>query len=172
MRIRTLDQDLNANQLQVMWGGNGDVYVTIFVNNSGEARDKYCGIPISVRVGMGGSGMRLPRKIGDLLGELATEFEKYNDNLFESDAEEVDFKKRCEELRKQGEWNIEDAKRKSLSLNEYAIILKGKRYNLVKPNLEGCKYCALDKFCDRFKESLCDAMVGEDKGLIFESEKK
>ena len=54
---------------------------------------------------------------------------------------------------------------------EYAIIIKGKRYNLVKPTIEGCVHCALDKFCDRFKEALCDALAGKDKGLIFELEK-
>ena len=99
MRIRTLDQDFNGNQLEVFWGGNGDVYVTIYENvNSEKARDNYIGKPVTVRVGMCGSGMRLPVKIGNLLSELATEFEKYKDCKFECDAHEKNFNDQFEEF--------------------------------------------------------------------------
>ena len=81
MKIRTLDQDFNNNQLEISWGGNGDVYVTIYVNE-----DEFRNYPVIVRVGMGGSGMHLPGNIGKLFAELATEFEKYKDSKFESDA--------------------------------------------------------------------------------------
>ena len=40
MRVRTVDQDFNGNQLELFWGGNGDVYVTRYENESSEeARD-------------------------------------------------------------------------------------------------------------------------------------
>lgn len=32
MRVRTVDQDFNGNQLELFWSGNGDVYVTIYEN--------------------------------------------------------------------------------------------------------------------------------------------
>jgi len=51
---------------------------------------------------------------------------------------------------------------------EYAIIIDGVRHNLVKPDVENCKSCSLDKFCDKFKEALCDALVGRHTGMIFE----
>lgn len=54
MRVRTVDQDFNGNQLELFWGGNGDVYVTIYENESSEeARDNQIGRPVTVRVGMG-----------------------------------------------------------------------------------------------------------------------
>lgn len=54
MRVRTVDQDFNGNQLELFWGGNGDVYVTIYENESSEeARDNPIGRPVTVRVGMG-----------------------------------------------------------------------------------------------------------------------
>lgn len=51
---------------------------------------------------------------------------------------------------------------------EYSIIIDGVRHNLIKPEIEDCKKCSLDKFCDRFKEALCDALVGRHTGMIFE----
>ena len=51
---------------------------------------------------------------------------------------------------------------------EYAIIIDGVRHNLIKPEIEDCKKCSLDKFCDKFKEALCDALVGRHTGMIFE----
>lgn len=53
---------------------------------------------------------------------------------------------------------------------EYAIIIDGVRHNLIKPQIEDCKKCSLDKFCDKFKEALCDALVGRHTGMIFEKE--
>lgn len=53
---------------------------------------------------------------------------------------------------------------------EYAIIIDGVRHNLIKPEIEDCKKCSLDKFCDRFKEALCDSLVGRHTGMIFEKE--
>lgn len=61
---------------------------------------------------------------------------------------------------------------------EYAIIIDGVRHNLVSPkiedcgkcSLEDCGKCSLDKFCDKFKEALCDALVGRHTGMIFEKE--
>ena len=101
MRIRTLDQDFNGNQLELFWGGNGDVYVTIYENESStEARDNPMGRPVTVRVGMCGSGARIPSKIKNLFSELATEFEKYKDCKFESDASYIYDQERMEELRK------------------------------------------------------------------------
>jgi hypothetical protein len=101
MRVRTVDQDFNGNQLELFWGGNGDVYVTIYENESSEeARDNPIGRPVTVRVGMCGSGMRLPVKISNLLSELATEFEKYKDCKFESDAHKKNFNEQFEEFKK------------------------------------------------------------------------
>jgi hypothetical protein len=91
MKIRTLDCDLNHNELGVFWGGNGDVYVTIYREDDA---------PVSVRVGMGGSGMHLPGEIGTLLANLATEFEKYNEFENECDAYMYESQKRWDELRK------------------------------------------------------------------------
>lgn len=51
---------------------------------------------------------------------------------------------------------------------EYAIIIDGVRHNLIKPDVENCKSCSLDKFCDKFKEALCDVLVGRHTGMIFE----
>lgn len=53
---------------------------------------------------------------------------------------------------------------------EYAIIIDGVRHNLIKPDVENCRSCSLDKFCDKFKEALCDALVGSHTGMIFEKE--
>lgn len=53
---------------------------------------------------------------------------------------------------------------------EYAIIINGVRHNLIKPQIEDCKKCSLDKFCDKFKEALCDSLVGSHTGMIFEKE--
>ena len=51
--------------------------------------------------------------------------------------------------------------------NLNAIVIDGVVYELHKPNIEGCNHCDLDKFCDKFKEALCDVFTGGDKGLIF-----
>ena len=84
---RTLDQYFSGNQLEMYWGGNGDVYVTVYENGPSEdARTKQMGTPHTVRVGMCGSGMRIPRRMRTLLSELATEFEKWRECSFESDA--------------------------------------------------------------------------------------
>lgn len=53
---------------------------------------------------------------------------------------------------------------------EYAIIIDGVRHNLIKPDVENCRSCSLDKFCDKFKEALCDALVGRHTGMIFEKD--
>lgn len=53
---------------------------------------------------------------------------------------------------------------------EFAIILNGVRHNLIKPDVEDCKNCSLDKFCDKFKEALCDSLIGGHTGMIFEKE--
>lgn len=92
MRIRTLDQDLNSHQLDVSWGGNGDVYVTIYQNGEHHsAMDEYRGLPVSVRIGMAGSGQHIPARIGRLLAELANAFSDYEDCKFESDGSRRDF---------------------------------------------------------------------------------
>lgn len=53
---------------------------------------------------------------------------------------------------------------------EFAIILNGVRHNLIKPDVEDCKRCSLDKFCDKFKEALCNSLIGGYTGMIFEKE--
>ena len=53
---------------------------------------------------------------------------------------------------------------------EYAIIIDGVRHNLIKPDVENCRSCSLDKFCDKFKEALCDSLIGGHTGMIFEKE--
>ena len=50
---------------------------------------------------------------------------------------------------------------------ETAIILKGVSYDLVKPQIESCSNCDLDKFCDKFKEALCDMLEGKHCGKVF-----
>ena len=91
----------NGNQLELFWGGNGDVYVTIYENESSEeARDNPIGRPVTVRIGMGGSGHRIPVKIANLFAKLATEFEKYKDCEFECDAHEKNFNEQFEEFKK------------------------------------------------------------------------
>ena len=51
MRIRTVDQDLTGNQLELSWGGNGDIYVTIYENEpSDDARLNQIGRPVTVRI--------------------------------------------------------------------------------------------------------------------------
>lgn len=98
MRIRTLDQDVSSNQLEIMWGGDGDVYFNIYENKTdSEGKKKHCGLPVSVRVGMSGSGMSLPGKLNKIIGALANEFEKYKDCTFESDACDKDREETKEE---------------------------------------------------------------------------
>lgn len=53
---------------------------------------------------------------------------------------------------------------------ETAIILKGVRYDLVKPQIESCSNCDLDKFCDKFKEALCDMLEGKHCGKVFKKQ--
>lgn len=102
MRIRTLDQDITGNQLEMFWGGNGDVYVTIYENDpSVEARDNHMGRPVTVRIGMGGSGIHLPGDMGSLFAQLATEFEKYGECKFESDAHMKEFQEHCKKMKEQ-----------------------------------------------------------------------
>lgn len=55
---------------------------------------------------------------------------------------------------------------------ENAIIIKGIRYDLVKPDVESCDQCDLDKFCDKFKEALCDMLEGKHCGKVFKVFKK
>ena len=87
MRIRTLDQDVSSNQLEVVRGEDGDVYFTIYQNSANsEGMERHCGASVSVRVGMAGSGMHLPGNMARIIGGLADEFEKYKDCTFESDA--------------------------------------------------------------------------------------
>lgn len=52
-----------------------------------------------------------------------------------------------------------------------AIILNGTRYDLVDPVVESCENCDLDKFCDNFKEALCNAIGGGRTNLIFKKAK-
>ena len=99
MRVRTVDQDFNGNQLELFWGGNGDVYVTIYENESSEeARDNPIGRPVTVRVGMG-SGQRIPVNIANLFVKIATKFEKYKHCKYESDAEMLEFNKKFDEYK-------------------------------------------------------------------------
>ena len=53
-----------------------------------------------------------------------------------------------------------------------AIIINGIRYDLVNPAVESCDNCDLDKFCDKFKEPLCDMLAGGDYGMIFKENKE
>ena len=100
MRIRTLDQDVSSNQLEVVRGGDGDVYFTIYQNSANsEGMERHCGESVSVRVGMAGSGMHLPGNMSRIIGELADEFDKYKDCTFESDACDKDRKETKEEFK-------------------------------------------------------------------------
>lgn len=47
------------------------------------------------------------------------------------------------------------------------IIINDECYQLVTPQIESCDNCALDKFCDKFKEAICDILNGGDRGQIF-----
>jgi hypothetical protein len=78
-------------------------------------------------------------------------FEKIRENGYEYDSK----KNRC--IRKKAP-------------EEYAIIINGVRHNLIKPQIEDCGKCSLDKFCDNFKEALCNSLVGGNTGMIFEKE--
>ena len=68
--------------------------------SSTEARDNLIGKPVTVRVGMCGSGMHLPGNIGKLIVELAREFEKYEDSKFEQDAYMKEFIAECEQRKR------------------------------------------------------------------------
>ena len=46
-----------------------------------------------------GSGQRIPVNIANLFAKLATEFEKYKDCKFESDAEMLEFNKKFDEYK-------------------------------------------------------------------------
>lgn len=82
MRIRTLNQDLNCNSLEVIRGNDGDIYVTVW-----EQKDKDSPVkPHTVRVGSAGSGHQLPSGVMTALSGLASVFEKYRDCPTEADA--------------------------------------------------------------------------------------
>lgn len=51
--------------------------------------------------------------------------------------------------------------------SQNAIILNGERYDLVEADIEACKNCDLDKFCDKFKDAICNVFSGDKQGLIF-----
>lgn len=53
---------------------------------------------------------------------------------------------------------------------ENAIILNGVRYNLVEPDVESCSNCDLDKFCDKFKDALCNIFTDGNHGMIFKKQ--
>lgn len=53
---------------------------------------------------------------------------------------------------------------------ENAIILNGVRYNLVEPDVESCSNCDLDKFCDKFKDALCNIFTDGNHGKIFKKQ--
>lgn len=73
MKLRSLDNPID--QLIVFRQPDGDIQVTIHHNTKDYKSSYMCG----VRVGGCGSGHSVPRKIWQLLNELATEFEKYED---------------------------------------------------------------------------------------------
>lgn len=50
------------------------------------------------------------------------------------------------------------------------IVLDGEVYELIDPQIESCNDCDLDKFCDKFKEPLCNMIAGGDKGMIFKKQ--
>lgn len=80
MVIRDLDG--HGNTLSVFRQNDGDIMVSI--NHNGKTyKESYV---FGVRVGSVGSGHSVPPKIFSLLGQLATEFEKYNDCRNEKDA--------------------------------------------------------------------------------------
>ena len=54
---------------------------------------------------------------------------------------------------------------------ENAIIINGTRYDLITPEVESCDQCDLDKFCDKFKEALCDMLEGKHCGKVFKVSK-
>lgn len=53
---------------------------------------------------------------------------------------------------------------------ENAIIINGTRYDLIEPDVESCAQCDLDKFCDKFKEALCDMLEGKHCGKVFKKQ--
>lgn len=88
MTITTLDRDFNLNHLEVYRGGNGDVYITVYEQEDENSLRK----PHTVRIGMGGSGSRIPGDVMHSFSELAKSFEKYQDCKDEFEAEKKHIK--------------------------------------------------------------------------------
>lgn len=52
---------------------------------------------------------------------------------------------------------------------EVEIVLDGVRHRLItNPDIEDCKYCSLDKVCDRFKDAICNVFKGQSGCHIFQ----
>ena len=52
---------------------------------------------------------------------------------------------------------------------EVEIVLDGVRHRLItNPDIEDCKYCSLDKICDRFKDAICNVFKGQSGCHIFQ----
>ena len=83
MTISNLDRDINYNHIVVYRGGNGDIYVTIYEQENEDALRT----PHTVRIGMCGSGSRIPGDIMVAFSNLVDVFEKYSDCENEFDAE-------------------------------------------------------------------------------------
>lgn len=89
MQIRTLNQDLNSNSLEVYRGNDGDIYVTVWDQPDKKSKKT----PHTVRIGSAGSGHQLPSGVTKALSELASIFEKYKDCETEADAQREELNK-------------------------------------------------------------------------------
>lgn len=83
MTITTLDRDINNNHLEVYQGGNGDIYVTIYEQENKDSLRT----PHTVRIGMCGSGSRIPGDIMLAFANLVDVFKQYSDCENEFEAE-------------------------------------------------------------------------------------
>lgn len=82
MVVRTLDQDLDHNELKVSQGWDGDIHVTVI-----EYREDGVPVPHNVRVGgFHSGGPDMPNELFHALAQVARVFKKYEDCQYESDA--------------------------------------------------------------------------------------
>ena len=54
--------------------------------------------------------------------------------------------------------------------SQNAIILNGERYDLIEAGIDTCKNCDLDKFCDKFKDAICNIFSGDKQNVIFKKQ--
>ena len=82
MIIRTLDQDIDHNELTVTRGCDDDVHVTVIENTVSGRRKAH-----NVRIGgFHSGGPDIPADVIAALNNLADVFEKYADCQYEEDA--------------------------------------------------------------------------------------